>query len=183
PARHRRPRQGLERRPGHGRPCPHAGRPERGARMSMNSRAVAVAAMTGCPRLTSAARRGWSDTDVARSRPEAKVALEPRLAFALGRHFEHRATSEDDALKELLGATGLVVRFEESDADQQEDAFRAALADPAVGLILQGVLPGLYGSHHRPDVMIRLPDGRWRMCEVKVYLDRGGDTPPGMVQS
>lgn len=150
--------------------------------MSMNSRAVAVAAMTGCPRLTSAARRGWSDTDVARSRPEAKVAIEPRLAFALGVHFERRATSDDDKLKALLGATGRVVRFEEKDADQQEGAFRQALADPTVGLILQGVLPGLYGSYHRPDVMIRQPHG-WRMCEVKVYLDRGGDTPPQMVQS
>jgi hypothetical protein len=153
--------------------------------MSLSSRAVAVAASTGCPRLGSAAHLGWSDTKVAKDL--GLVAIAPRLAFLEGQEFERRAIGRDsdgDAdLLELLGVTGTVVRFKDGEADSELLAeFDAAVADPNVAIIIQGVLPGLYLGYHRPDLMVRNPIG-WTVGEVKVYLDRGGDTPVHLVQS
>lgn len=153
--------------------------------MSLSSRAVAVAAATGCSRLGNAARHGWSDTSCAKV--TGVVAIAPRLAFVEGQKFEQRVlgrTSEDDpALRELIGVTGDVVRIEDSTATPALLAVSdAALADPDVSVVLQAVLPGLYGGYHRPDLMIRTPRG-WAIGEVKVYLDAGGDTSPHLVQS
>ena len=155
--------------------------------MSLSSRAVAVAASTGCPRLASAARRGWSDVAVAKT--QGIDSLTPRLAFAEGQAFERRAIGDGDGsgdqkLLDLLGLLGgRIVRFPDGDADDAMLAeFEQALADPEVAVIVQGVLPGLYGGWHRPDLMIRTATG-WQIGEVKVYLDRGGDTPARLVQS
>lgn len=153
--------------------------------MSLSSRAVAAAAGTGCPRLAGAARKGWSDTSLAKAK--GVVAIAPRLAFLEGVDFERRAlgkdASEDDRLLERLEAQGKVVRLPETLADSEMyDQFTAALADPEVTVILQGVLPGLYGGYHRPDVLVRRGEV-WQVGEVKVYLDRSGETPERLVQS
>lgn len=153
--------------------------------MSLSSRAVAVAAATGCPRLAGAARSGWSDTSVAKAK--GIVAIAPRLAFIEGQEFERRVVgrdaSDDDALLELLGVSGQVARFRDGEANTELlGEFNAAVADPDVSVILQGVLPGLYGGYHRPDLLIRR-DAVWEVGEVKVYLDRAGETPKHLVQS
>lgn len=154
--------------------------------MSLSSRAVAVAASTGCPRLGAAARHGWSDTAIAKAK--GIVAIAPRLAFVEGQEFERRAVGrgpdDDPALLTLLELTdGRVVRFRDGEADSELlTESDAALADPDVTVILQGVLPGLYGGFHRPDLLVRTPRG-WSVGEVKVYLDRAGDTPAHLVQS
>lgn len=154
--------------------------------MSLSSRAVAVAAATGCPRLGHAARKGWSDTAIAKAK--GVVAIAPRLAFVEGQEFERRAVGrgpdDDPTLRTLLGLDdGDVVRFRDGEASSELLAESdAAIANPNVSVILQGVLPGLYGGYHRPDLLVRTPQG-WSVGEVKVYLDRAGDTSTHLVQS
>ena len=155
--------------------------------MSLSSRAVALAAVTGCPRLRVAARRGFGDTTVAKTK--GIDSLTPRLAFEEGQRFEERAIGSirkpnDEDLLALLGVgDGKVVRFPDKVAeDDMLDEFDAAVADPTVAVIVQGVLPGLYGGYHRPDLLIRTEQG-WDVGEVKVYLDKGGDTSPRLIQS
>lgn len=144
--------------------------------MTLSARAIALGANRPCPRLDAAATTGHSDTSAAAH--YGHKAKSPRLAFALGRAFERRLTGDEETLREITGATGSIVTITDEHADSQSwETATAHMADPAVGVILQGVAPAEFGGWLRPDLIFRAhPYAAWQVGEVKVYLDKGGET-------
>lgn len=144
--------------------------------MTLSARAIALGANRPCPRLDAAATTGHSDITAAAH--YGHKAKNPRLAYALGRAFERRLTGDEDALREITGAHGHIVTIPDEHADSQTwDTATGHMADPAVGLILQAVAPGEFGGWLRPDLLYRHdPAGPWHVGEIKVYLDKGGET-------
>lgn len=144
--------------------------------MTLSARAIALGSNRPCPRLDAAASAGYSDTSAADHL--GYKAKKPRLAFALGRAFERRLTGDEERLREVTGATGAIVTVTDEHADSESwDTTTAHMADPAVGVILQAAAPGTIGGWLRPDLLFRPhPGAPWTVGEVKVYLDKGGET-------
>lgn len=144
--------------------------------MTLSARAIALGANRPCPRLDTAATAGFSDTAAADHL--GYKAKNPRLAFALGRSFERRLTGDEEKLREITGATGKIVTVPDEHAEHASwETATGLMADPEIGLILQGVAPGTFGGWLRPDLLSRTsPTGPWTVGEVKVYLDKGGET-------
>lgn len=146
--------------------------------MTLAARAVALAANRPCPRLDVAASSGHSDVAVANH--HGHRTKQPRLAYALGRAFERKLTEDHDKLHELTGTTGQILTVPDEHADSESwDTFTTLTHNSAVSVILQGVAPGPFGGWLRPDMVFRGSEpGTWHVGEIKVYLDRGGETDP-----
>lgn len=143
--------------------------------MSLPARALATAANRPCPRLDLAAHHGWADTAVAKAYGYTNKS--PRLAYALGKAFEDRFTADTDRLMRLADADhGAVAEVNADHGDSEAyQQFQELLADEQTTMILQGVAPGLFGGWLRPDLVFSR-DGQWHVGEVKIYLDKGGET-------
>lgn len=152
--------------------------------MSLSARALSLVANTPCPRLDTLARAGVADTTAAQT--WGFTTKSPRLAYALGKAYENRVTADTTALHELCGSASvgnvLVVDDNLADSGTWENT-AAALADPAVSMILQGAVPGLMGGWLRPDILVRNTHGAWQVGEIKIYLDKGGATDPQSVSA
>ena len=143
--------------------------------MTLPARALATAATRPCPRLDAAATHGWGDTATAAH--HGYTGKSPRLAYAYGKAYEDRITRDTDRLARLLDADpgqAHTCTAEHGDADSHHD-FITRLNDPETTLILQGVIPGPYGGWLRPDLLYKR-NGEWTVGEIKIYLDKGGET-------
>lgn len=146
--------------------------------MTLAARAVALAANRPCPRLDRAATAGYSDAAMADH--HGHRTKQPRLAYALGKAFERRLTEDHEALHKITGATGDVVTIPDEYGDSEAwQKHQDLTATGQVGIILQGVAPGPFGGWLRPDIVFRGAEkDTWHVGEIKVYLDRGGETDP-----
>lgn len=143
--------------------------------MTLNARALATTASRPCRRLDEAAKSGWSDTGLAAH--HGHTAKNPRLAYAYGKAYEDRITTDHAKLRDLIGAdpgTAHECTAEHGDSASHQ-AFLNLLDDPQNTLILQGIVPGPYGGWLRPDLLYRR-NGTWTVGEIKIYLDKGGET-------